>query len=221
MEYAVAAVAFVLVAYGPLWTHTRHLVTLVHECGHAVVALATGRRLNSITLHSDTSGLTVSSGRHTGPGMIATAAAGYLAPAALGLLIASLVRVDRTMWALWFALGALALMLLYIRNWFGLLVVAIAGMAVAAVVWRAPERIQHAGALLAAWFMLFAAPRTALELWSHRRRRRSRTTDADMLARLTHIPAVLWVAIFLLLNLAALGLGAWWLGATGFIRSWG
>jgi uncharacterized paraquat-inducible protein A len=212
MEWAVAAAALVLVAYGPLWTHTRHLVTLVHESGHALVALATGRRLNSITLHSDTSGLTVSSGRQTGPGMIATAAAGYLAPAVLGLLIAALVQADRTMWALWFALGALALMLLYIRNWFGLLVVAIAGVAVAAIVWKAPERVQHGAALLAAWFMLIAAPRTALELWSHRRRRRSRTTDADVLARLTHIPAVLWVGVFLMLNLAALALGAWWLG---------
>ncbi|MGZ5368382.1 MAG: M50 family metallopeptidase [Aeromicrobium sp.] len=211
MEWAVAAAALVLVAYGPLWTHTRHLVTLVHESGHALVALATGRRLNSITLHSDTSGLTVSSGRPTGPGMIATAAAGYLAPAVLGLLIAALVQADRTMWALWFALGALALMLLYIRNWFGLLVVAIAGVAVAAIVWKAPDRVQHAAALLAAWFMLIAAPRTAFELWSHRRRR-SRTTDADVLARLTHIPAVLWVGVFLVLNVAALALGAWWLG---------
>lgn len=212
MEWGVAAVALVLVAYGPLWTHTRHLVTLVHESGHALVALATGRRLNSITLHSDTSGLTMSSGRQTGPGMIATAAAGYLAPAVLGLIIAALVELDRTMWALWSALAALALMLLYIRNWFGLLVVGIAGLGVAAVVWWAPERIQHGAAMLTAWFMLIAAPRTALELWSHRRRRRSRTTDADVLARLTHVPAVIWVGVFLLLNTGALGLGAWWLG---------
>lgn len=196
-----------------MWGYTRHLVTLVHESGHALVALATGRRLNSITLHSDTSGLTVSSGRGTGPGMIATAAAGYLAPAAFGLIIAGLVQLDRTMWALWLALGALALMLLYIRNWFGLLVVAVAGGGVAAVVWWAPERVQHGAAMLVAWFMLIAAPRTALELWSHRRRTRSRTTDADVLARLTRIPAVIWVGVFLLLNLGALVLGAWWLGA--------
>lgn len=193
-------------------------MTLVHESGHALVALVTGRRLNSITLHSDTSGLTVSSGRSTGPGMIATAAAGYLAPAVFGLTIAGLVQLDRTMWALWLALGALALMLLYIRNWFGLLVVAIAGAGVAAVVWWAPERVQHGAAMLVAWFMLIAAPRTAIELGSHRRRSGSRTTDADMLARMTHIPAVIWVAVFLLLNLASLGLGAWWLGAAAMLN---
>ncbi|MEO6471320.1 MAG: M50 family metallopeptidase [Aeromicrobium sp.] len=212
IEWSIAAAALVLVAYEPLWTHTRHLVTLVHESGHALIAVVTGRRLNSITLHSDTSGLTVSSGRPTGPGMIATAAAGYLAPAVFGLIIAGLVRVDRTMWALWLALGALAVMLVFIRNWFGLLIVAVAGIAVAAIVWWAPERVQHSAAMLVAWFLLVAAPRTALELWSHRRRQRSRTTDADVLARLTHLPAVIWVGVFLLFNLAALALGAWWLG---------
>lgn len=204
--------AFALVAYGPVWAYTRHLVTLVHESGHALVALATGRQLNSVTLRANTSGLTVSSGRPTGPGMIATAAAGYLAPAAFGLIIAALVQSDRTMWALWISLAALALMLVHIRNWFGLLIVALAGMGVAAIVWRAPERLQLVAGLLVAWFLLFAAPRAAFELLAHRRRTRSRTTDADVLARLTHVPAMLWVIAFLSLNLGALALGAWWLG---------
>lgn len=150
--------------------------------------------------------------------MIATAAAGYLAPAAFGLIIAGLTRLDRTMWALWIALAALALMLLHIRNWFGLLVVAVAGAGVAAVVWWAPEQVQHGAATLTAWFLLLAAPRTAFELWSHRRRRRTRTTDADILARLTHLPAILWVGAFVILDLAALALGAWWLGADTLVR---
>lgn len=180
--------------------------------------MLTGRRLNSITLHSDTSGLTVSSGRPTGLGMIATAAAGYPAPAIFGLGIAGLIQLDRTMWALWIALGILALMLLHIRNWFGLLVVSLAGAGVAVIVWWAPEKLQHAAALLAAWFFLLAAPRTAVELWSHRRRRRTRTTDADILARLTHLPAVLWVAAFIVIDLGALVVGAWWLGADTLVR---
>lgn len=180
--------------------------------------MLTGRRLNSIKLHSDTSGLTISSGRPTGLGMIATAAAGYPAPAIFGLGIAGLIQLDRTMWALWIALGALALMLLHIRNWFGLLVVTVAGGGVAAIVWWAPEKTQHAAALLAAWFLLLAAPRTAFELWTHRRRRRTRTTDADILARLTHLPAVIWVAAFIVIDLGALAVGAWWLGADTFVR---
>lgn len=183
---------------------TRHLVTLVHEAGHAMVAVLTGRRLNGIRLHSDTSGLTVSSGKPRGAGMIATAAAGYLAPAALGLGSVLLVDGGHTPWALYAGLATLALMLLYIRNWFGLVVVGLSGAGVGLLIWRAPERVQDFAALTFAWFLLVAAPRMTIDLWSHRRRMRTRTTDADILARLTFLPAPVWNAIFLLLTLAAL-----------------
>jgi hypothetical protein len=195
-----------------VWSATRHLVTLVHEGGHAVVAVLTGRRLNGIRLHTDTSGLTVSSGRPRGPGMIATAAAGYLAPSVLGLGSVLLIDRGHTPWALYVGLGPLALILLYIRNWFGLLVVALSGAAVAALIWRAPERTQDFVALTFAWFLLIAAPRATLDLWSHRRRMRTRTTDADILARLTFLPAAVWNTAFLLLTGAALAGAAWLVG---------
>jgi hypothetical protein len=196
----------------PVWSATRHLVTLVHEAGHAVVAVLTGRRLNGIRLHTDTSGLTVSSGRPRGPGMVATAAAGYLAPSALGFGSMLLVERGHTPWALYAGLGTLALMLVYIRNWFGLLVVALSGAAVAALIWRAPERTQDFAALTFAWFLLVAAPRATLDLWSHRRRMRTRTTDADILARLTFLPAAIWNTVFLLLTGVALAGAAWLVG---------
>jgi len=198
------ATALALVVLPPVWRTTRHLVTLVHEAGHAVVAVLTGRRLNGIRLHSDTSGLTVSSGKPRGAGMIATAAAGYLAPAALGLGSVLLVDAGHTPWALYAGLVTLALMLVYIRNWFGLVVVGLSAVAVGLLIWKAPERGQDFAALAFAWFLLAAAPRMTLDLWAHRRRVRTRTTDADILARLTILPAAVWNTLFLLLTLAAL-----------------
>lgn len=202
-----------LIVAPPLWSVTRHVVTLVHEAGHAVVALLTGRRLNGIRLHTDTSGLTVSSGRPRGPGMMATAAAGYLAPAALGLVSVVLVEAGHTPWALSAGLATLALMLAFIRNWFGLLVVVIAGAAVALLIWRATAGVQDFAALTFAWFLLIAAPRTTVDLWSHRRRVRTRTTDADVLARLTFLPAPVWNLFFILATGGALA-GAVWLTST-------
>lgn len=196
----------------PAWSYTRHIVTLVHEAGHAVVALATGRRLNAITLHTDTSGLTVSSGRPTGLGMIATALAGYLAPSALGLGVLALVETDHTTWALWAATAVLGGMLLFIRNWWGLLVVGLSGAAVIALTYRADDQVQVFAATVVAWLLLVAGPRTAVDLWAHRRRVRSRTSDADVLARLTHVPAAVWNTFFLATTLAALIGGAWLAG---------
>jgi len=183
-------------------------VTLVHEAGHAAVAIATRRRLRSIKLHHDTSGLTVTSGQARGPGMVATAAAGYLAPSAAGLILALLVARDHTAAGLWFAFALVAFVLLWIRNWFGLLVTGLAGAAMAVLIWRGSGDLQSAVATGLAAFLLLAAPRPTLELWGHRRRRRSGTTDADILARITWLPAALWCLIFNMLTLGALLLGA-------------
>ncbi|MGI9085244.1 MAG: M50 family metallopeptidase [Aeromicrobium sp.] len=200
-----ALVGAALALLPPVWLHSRHVVTLVHEAGHAMIALLTGRRLNAVRLHSDTSGLTISSGRPHGPGMVAMAAAGYLAPSVLGLVCIWLVAAGLTPWALWAALLTLALMLLYIRNWFGLVVVGLAGGAVAVLIWRTSAEVQDLAASILAWFLLVAGPRTTLDLWSHRRRQRTRTTDADLLARLTHVPAAVWNTFLLLATLSALG----------------
>ena len=193
-----------LVVLPPAWSITRHLVTLVHEAGHAAVAVLTGRRLNGIRLHTDTSGLTVSSGKPRGPGMVATAAAGYLAPALLGLVSVVLVQNGRTAWSRYAGLATLALMLAFIRNWFGLVVVVAVGAAVALLIWRASAEAQDFAALTFAWFLLLAAPRATVDLWSHRRRARTRTTDADVLARLTFLPAPVWNIVFVLLTVGAL-----------------
>ncbi len=202
-----ALVGAALALVPQVWRYSRHVVTLVHEAGHAVVALLTGRRLNAVRLHSDTSGHTISSGRPRGPGMVAMAAAGYLAPSVLGLACIWLVDTGHTAWALWAGLLTLALMLLYVRNWFGLLVVGLAGGAVALLIWRTPAEVQDLAASVLAWFLLVAAPRATLDLWSHRRHTQSRTSDADLLARLTHVPAGAWNAFLLLVTVAALVLG--------------
>lgn len=70
-------VAALVITWSPLGHRlVRHLVTLVHEAGHAAVALLVGRRLDGIRLHADTSGVTLSRGRPRGPGMVATVLAG-------------------------------------------------------------------------------------------------------------------------------------------------
>lgn len=190
------------------WHRSRHVVTLVHEAGHAITAVATGRRLSGVRLNADTSGLTVSRGRSRGPGMIATAAAGYLAPAAAGLGAVTLAGSGHTEVALIGTLAVLGALVLFIRNWFGLAVVALAALAVAALVWRAPDGLRDLAALTVGWFLLLGAPRASVELWGHRRRQRGRTSDADVLARLTHVPAAVWNLVFIALTAAAAVLAA-------------
>lgn len=206
-----AVVAALLVGSPVLWQLTRHAVTIAHEGAHGLVALLAGRRLSGIRLHSDTSGLTVSAGKPTGLGMVLTCAAGYTGPALFGLGAAALLAAGHAIGLLWALLGLLALLLVQIRNWYGLWSVLVTAAVVFGATYWLPPQGQAAFAALATWFLLLAAPRTVVELQTARRRRRTPDSDADQLARLTPLPAIVWVALFLTVDLGALVLGAGWL----------
>ena len=211
-----AVVALVLVAVPEAWRRSRHLVTIAHEGAHGLAAALSGRRLAGIRLHSDTSGLTVSKGRTSGPGMVATAAAGYVGPALVGLGAAALLARGYAVGVLWVLLGLLALLLLQIRNFFGLWAVLVAGSALFAVTWWTSAQVQLLVAYVVTWFLLLAAPRPVLELQGLRRRGRGRSSDADVLARLTRVPGLVWVGLFLVVTLGCLLLGgSMLLGRTG------
>src|SRR5215218_5972182 len=211
MLLATVAAAGLLVLSPVLWRTTRHAVTIAHEGAHGLVALAAGRRLSGIRLHSDTSGLTVSAGRPTGLGMVLTVAAGYTGPGLFGLGAAALLASGHAVGLLWALLLLLALLLVQIRNWYGLWSVLVTGTVVFAATWWLPPEGQAAFAALATWFLLLAAPRTVLELQTSRRRRGARDSDADQLARLTRLPGLIWVGFFLLVDVGALALGGFWL----------
>ena len=202
--------ALLAVAVDGAWRWTRNLVTIVHEGGHALTAVLTGRRLTGIRLHSDTSGLTLSTGRPRGPGMVATAAAGYLAPSLAGLLGVVLLAFDQVTVMLWAATALLLAMLVMVRNVYGAVSLLVTGAIVVAVSVLAGADVQAGFAYAVTWFLLLAAVRPVGELWRERRRWRGNApTDADQLARLTRIPGGAWVGFFGLATLAALAAGGW------------
>lgn len=201
--------ALVLVFARPLWPVTRMIVTISHEGAHAVAALLSGRRLRGIRLHADTSGLTLSSGRPRGPGMVFTLLAGYLSPAVVGLGAALLLATGHAVGLLWLLVVLVAWMVLYIRNFYGLVVLLFAGVAVALVSWYLSPVQQGWIAYLLVWVLLFAAPRPVLELAADRRRGRARNSDADQLARITPIAGGVWTFFFALVTIAAALVGVW------------
>jgi hypothetical protein len=145
----------------------------------------------------------VSVGRPRGPGMVAMLAAGYPAPAVLGLAAAAVLGTGHVAALLWALVLLLAGMLLLVRNWFGAWTVLASGLVVFAVTWWLPGRTQSAFAYLVTWFLLLAGIREVFGLVAARGRGGARGSDADQLARLTHLPAVVWVALFLIANSGA------------------
>ncbi|WP_129840638.1 M50 family metallopeptidase [Streptomyces sp. RFCAC02] len=204
---AAAVVACAAVLPVGVWRWTRATITIAHEGGHGLVALLTGRTLQGIRLHSDTSGLTVSRGRPTGVGMALTAAAGYTAPSLLGLGGAFLLAAGRTTALLWGATALLLALLVMVRNAYGALTVVVTCAVFLLVSWLTGPDVQAAFAYVVVWFLLIGGVRPVLELQGKRGRGAAPDSDADQLARLTRVPALLWVLLFLLVAAASLFAG--------------
>ena len=205
-----AALVVVLDVRG--WHLARNAITIAHEGGHALVSVLSGRRLEGIRLHSDTSGETVSRGRGSGPGMVLTAAAGYLTPPLLGAGAAVLLFTHHVTLLLWAFLVLLVACFLAMRNAYGVLVALVAGGAVFVVSAFASALVQALFSYAVAWFLLFGGLRPVVELARSRRRTvrrwRGGMSDADQLARLTGVAGGVWVFLFAIVAVVAIVVGA-------------
>lgn len=217
---ASAAIALLIVSSHGSWRLTRIAITIAHESGHAAASLLSGRKLEGIRLHRDTSGETVSRGKRSGPGIIVVAMAGYATPPLLGVGAAALLAAHRVNLLLLLFLLLLAVTLVMVRNWYGALAVLVTAGVLVAVVWLAGPALRAAFAYAAAWFLLFGGVRPVAELARTRTRPPRRpagrrgpagrlgASDADQLAVLTRVPAGVWVGFFALVAIAAVALGA-------------
>jgi hypothetical protein len=211
MVLVTAGVAVLVVAFSWLWRPARNVITIVHEAGHALVAVLAGRRLTGIRLHSDTSGLTLSKGKPHGPGMVLTGLAGYIAPSLLGLGFAALLAAGKVTGLLVACAVLLVGVFLVVRNLFGIFSILVTGAVLLVVARWAPDGVQAPFAHLITWFLLLGGIRSVGDLQRLRARGRARDSDADQLARLTGAPGLFWVTIFLMINLGCLVLSVGWL----------
>lgn len=113
----------------------------------------------------------------------------------------------RSIGLLWLLVALLSLMLLLIRNAYGVLVLLVAGAAVFAITWYLTPAWQSAVAYLITWVLLIAAPKPVVELIIQRRQGRDHGSDVAQLSRLTSIPGGLWAGLFLICSLAGLAVG--------------
>jgi hypothetical protein len=210
---ATGALALAVVASGWTWPRARTVVTIVHEGGHAIVALLTGQRRIRVRLYRDAGGETLSTGNSTGIGVALTAAAGYPAPSLVGLGAAVLLTIGHLTGMLLLGIALLIALAVAVRNMYGMLAVLVTAGTVAGVCLYASPVVQAAFGYTMTWFLLLGGVRPIAELYRERRRRRNSRTDADQLARLTHLPGGAWVAMFGLFAIAALALSARWLVA--------
>jgi len=169
----------------------------VHELGHAVAALLTGRVVHGIRIRRNHSGDALSSGRG-GIGPVISGFFGYPAPAIVGAAQLWSVFNGYTAIALFVGGVILVLTLLVIRNLFGFLVV-LASAAVSAALWfYATPEVQGYALLVIGIALLIGSVRGLLTVVGVHTRRRDqlRTSDAYLLYQRTHVPSPVWLVLF-------------------------
>jgi len=208
-----AALALALAVLVPrqAWRIGRLVVTAVHEGGHAVAAVLVGRKVSAVHLRANTSGVTF----HTGPAgrtrRVATAIAGYPAPGLVAVAGAfAMTHGQLGVWLLALLVLAVINVVLWVRNLFGILLMAIG---VAALGWLIVNGTPGAAALVGmvvVWYLAIGGLRASAELWGD-----GSASDAVEVGRLLHLPAAICKVGFVVSTGAATAL----VGAL-LLRSW-
>jgi len=193
-----AAVAVVLI--NPVWRVVRIAITVVHELGHAAVGVLLGRRFTGFVLHPDMSGETVTVGKSHGFALACSTWAGYPAPAVVGTALVSAATRGAAAPVLAGIGVVLICSLVMVRSAYTAVVILVAAAGTAALWWWGSAQVQLVVTLALGVVLLSGA-------WRHigavaGRRTRAGRSDSGILARLTPLPAIVWIGTFYLVAAA-------------------
>jgi hypothetical protein len=169
--------------------------TWVHECGHAAMTVLVGGSVASIAIRSNTSGLTLS---HVPAALLSqglVASAGYLGASVVGCLLLRAARVQKWAKPILLTVGALmgVTVVLWIRNLFGIVVVAAWALFLIIVSRRATSKaLRFILSLLAIQVALNAVFDIRVLFLI-----RGQPSDADTMARLFTLPSWFWAGVWM------------------------
>jgi hypothetical protein len=184
--------AVLLAVVLPTWLAVRCANTIAHEGAHALVGSGIGGTIQSVTIEPNGNGLTLST-----KGGFLYLFAGYLGPSAFGLGAAKLISIGHIVAVLWLALLLLAVLVITIRNIFGVCAVVLTGAVLYLFARYGSIGSETVLAYVLTWLLLLSGFRSALTYKGQR-------GDAPALASTTRLPARLWVGIWQLGAAAAL-----------------
>ncbi len=196
----------------PLWRLARLLVTAAHELGHVALALVLGGKVSRVDLFHSTAGLTtyrLPGG--AGAGRVAMVAlAGYPAPGLAGLAGAFLIAwLDPAWWTATLAVVAVVLLVLWVRNLWGVLSTLLTAGVLLWVASVGSEPLVNGVAGATAALLLAGGWRAALEHALQRERSGRVASDSTVAAHALRVPAAVWRGMFFLLSTVTLLVGSW------------
>jgi hypothetical protein len=184
------------------------LSVMGHETGHAVAAKLVGGAVNRVTVRPNESGECLSAIPPSFMAKVAVYSAGYVGSAIIAVVLLALTfRFNARRGVLRAAAVWLAVMaFLFGRDLFTLgFCLGMSALFVAAARWLPEELVAPLNLFLASFTALYAVMDVRDDLWSHQVRSLS---DAQLLADVTQIPAVVWALCWTLVSAAIVFAGA-------------
>jgi hypothetical protein len=191
--------ACLLVVMFPVtWMFVRYFDTMAHEGSHGIVGSLVGFRIKGVELKlKDASGLTDPDGKGA---FVPATLVGYVGPSLFGLAAAKLISIGHSVAVLWLTLALLVLLLAFVRNIFGIVVIVIAGYVIYVFARYGSVSHETMAAYGIAWLLLLSGIRSVLMHWDG-------ALDATGLGKRTEIRPVVFARFWLCSTLFALFLG--------------
>jgi hypothetical protein len=200
-SYGIGLAALVVVSFPVTWQFVRYFNTMAHEGSHAVMNSLLGFRIKGVWLRwKDADGLTVAEGA-PGKSDVPSLLIGYVGPSAFGLAAAKLISIGHSVAVLWLAMALLVLLIAFVQNVFGILVILIAGYIIFIFARYGTVTHETEAAYGIAWLLLLSGVRVVLKHWPG-------GGDAQILEKKTEIVPVVFSRIWLVVTLFAVFLGA-------------
>lgn len=197
----VGLVVFLGFAMEGIWRVARHVYVIAHEGAHVVASWSVGRRVTGVVLNSDATGATSTLGPGSGLGVIISGFAGYPGPSLFGLGAAYLITQGYIEALLWLGLIFLAVMLLLVRNIFGIISIILNGALLFLILFHGSAELKVVAAYGLSWFLLFSGVRFAIMHGSS-------AGDAGILRQIIPVPKFVWSILWLVITVTALWIGA-------------
>ncbi len=185
------------------------LAVMGHETGHALAALVVGGSVDRVSLSLDEGGECLSRIPDGFFARVTVFSAGYVGSAIISVLLLVLsfrFNARRLMLAaacLWLAVMAL----FYARDGFTLLfALGMAALFGVGAKWLPDVVVGGLNLFIASFTALYAVMDLKDDLWNSAVRSHS---DAQLLANITIVPAIVWAALWTLVSVAVLLAGAW------------
>ncbi len=181
-----------------LWAAANHFATMAHEGAHALLAVILGLTVTEVILDRHAGGKTSIIG--DGLRALLVVLIGYLGPSLFGLGAAKIISLGYPVAVLWLLVVLLVLVLFLLGRSFGMLSVPIAIGLCYLILRYTHSGIEVVAAYAVAWLLLLSGVRHAIGDGM-------RAADAAALRDQTHLPRVLWAALWLAGTGAALLVG--------------